>query len=171
MWLVAHVVWCDSSVMWQVTNNTLTDVHTYVHNVTLRVVQLRRDVPDKIWNMCAYTQMIHGRKELSGFIYLHVCMISMPDILRASLLVAELLEVIPSRYIHEHLLQTVGPAPGFLRIRSLLSAGMGARCRVRLCGVMLRYSAVEWDVRVMEVHAKHAYYMWDAKRTECTFIN
>ena len=108
--------------------------------MTLRVVQLRCDVPDKIRDMCAYTQMI---QELSGFIYLHVCMISMPDILRASLLVAELLEVIPSRYIHEHLLQTVGPAPGFLRIRSFLSAGMGARCRVRLCGVMLRYSARE----------------------------
>jgi len=76
-----------------------------------------------------------------------MCAVSMPDILRASLLVAELLKVIPSRYIQEHLLQTVGPAPGLLRIGSLLSAGMGVGCSVRLCGVMLRYSAVEGDVR------------------------
>lgn len=70
----------------------------------------------------------------------------MPDVLRASLLVAELLKVISSRYIHEHLLQTVGPAPCFLRIRNLLTAGIGAGYSVKLGGVML--SIVEWDGRM-----------------------
>ena len=50
---------------------------------------------------------------------------NMPDVFRASLFVAELLKVISPCYVHEHLLQTVGPTPGLLSIRDLLAAGDG----------------------------------------------